>query len=275
MTENATNSRTTSSAPEGEALYVGYLPAPRSARRLAVVLAVAVPLFMAMCAAALNALRPPAGDAVWETAQARTFRGTLIANPYPMLTLAEPVGTLPAGETLLIVEMGKFGGGQRAAPFDRQSVEITGYLLDRGGSRMIELDTADDAVRASTMTFTQPPAPVTLGARELRGEIADSKCYLGAMKPGIGVIHRECAERCIRGGIPPSLIVHDDRGQIAMLVLCTPDQRPLNDHLAPFAGDIVTLTGEITRRGTLLFLTVPHDQISPAIISELAANPAR
>ncbi len=275
MDEPSTPTPASSTPGTGDGFYVGYLPAPRSVRRLALVLACALPLVMVFCAVALNALRPSAGDASWDTAHARTFRGTLLARPYPMLTLAEAVGDLPAGETLLIVEMGKFGGGQRAAPFDNQPVEITGYLLDRGGSRMIELDTADDAVRRSTASFPTPKPPITLGNRELLGEIADSKCYLGAMKPGIGLIHRECAERCVRGGIPPALVVHDDRGQAAMLILCGPDLRPLNEQLAAYAGDIVTLKGDITRQGTLLLMIVNPDQISPTILTQAAIKPVK
>ncbi|MBL0870945.1 MAG: hypothetical protein IBJ18_10260 [Phycisphaerales bacterium] len=267
MADHAPNRPAAAKPPANDPFYVGYLPAPLSARILAVVLAAALPLVMCVCAVALNALRPPAGDAVWDTAHARTFKGILTARPYPMLTLAEPVGNLPAGETLLIVEMGKFGGGQRAAGFDSQPVEITGYLLDRGGSRMIELDSAADAVRRSTVSFAPPSPPVTLGNRDLLGEIADSKCYLGAMKPGLGVVHRECAERCLRGGIPPALIVHDERGRAAMLILCAPDQSPLNERLAPFAGDVLTLKGDITRRGTLLVMAINPDQIDPTLTS--------
>lgn len=275
MADHAANSAESPAPGSGDAFYVGYLPAPRSARRLALVLALVLPLVMVVCAALLNALRPPAGDAVWDTAHALTFRGRLRALPYPMLTLAEPVGKLPAGETLLIVEMGKFGGGQRAAPFDNQPVEITGYLLDRGGSRMIELETAADAVRRSPVDFPPTPTPVSLGSREVLGEIADSKCYLGAMKPGLGVVHRECAERCVRGGIPPALVVHDDRGAAAMLVLCTPDQRPLNEQLAVYAGDIVTLKGDVTRLGTLLLITVNPDQINTNILSEVTTRTSK
>lgn len=275
MADHAGTSADSPASVSGGAFYVGYLPAPRSTRRLAFVLAVALPMVMVVCAAMLNALRPPAGDAVWDTAHALTFRGRLRAHPYPMLTLAEPVGKLPAGETLLIVEMGKFGGGQRAAPFDNQPVEITGYLLDRGGCRMIELETAADAVRPSVVNFPLLPPALPLGSREVLGEIADSKCYLGAMKPGLGVVHRECAERCVRGGIPPALVVHDDRGRAAMLILCTPDLRPLNEQLAVYTGDIVTLRGDVTRLGTLLLMAVDPDQIKPSILSEVTARTAK
>ena len=41
----------------------------------------------------------------------------------------------------------------------------------------------------------------------LRGEIVDSKCYLGVMNPGEGTVHRDCAARCLSGGLPPMLVV--------------------------------------------------------------------
>ena len=37
----------------------------------------------------------------------------------------------------------------------------------------------------------------------LIGEIVDSKRYLGVMNPGNGKVHRDCAVRCLSGGIPP------------------------------------------------------------------------
>lgn len=43
--------------------------------------------------------------------------------------------------------------------------------------------------------------PVTLD-----GELVDSKCYLGTMKPGDGKTHKSCAILCLRGGIPPLFV---------------------------------------------------------------------
>ena len=51
-----------------------------------------------------------------------------------------------------------------------------------------------------------PLMPTSLGVATLRGEIVDSKCYLGAMKPGDQKTHKACATLCIRGGIPPVLV---------------------------------------------------------------------
>ena len=53
----------------------------------------------------------------------------------------------------------------------------------------------------------------------LRGEIVDSKCFLGVMVPGAGRTHKECASLCVRGGIPPALFVRDRHGRSALLLL--------------------------------------------------------
>jgi hypothetical protein len=52
---------------------------------------------------------------------------------------------------------------------------------------------------------------------EVRGEIVDSKCFLGVMVPGSGKTHKDCASLCLRGGIPPALYVRDQSGQIVAL----------------------------------------------------------
>jgi hypothetical protein len=43
----------------------------------------------------------------------------------------------------------------------------------------------------------------------LRGEIVDTKCYLGVMTPGEDKVHRGCAVRCISRGVPPAFLVRD------------------------------------------------------------------
>ncbi|MEJ2177929.1 MAG: hypothetical protein P8Y12_08270 [Gammaproteobacteria bacterium] len=60
----------------------------------------------------------------------------------------------------------------------------------------------------------------------LTGEIADSKCFLGVMKPGEGSIHRACAEVRLLGGIRSMLVVRDCNDIRYGYILTLPDGSP-------------------------------------------------
>jgi len=96
------------------------------------------------------------------------------------------------------------------------------------------------------MTDAGPGNPITksmdLAAVELTGEIVDSKCYLGVMNPGNGKVHRDCAVRCISGGIPPAFLVRDADGRSKILLLTNWNSEHLN-HIA----ERITLRGHLTR----------------------------
>jgi hypothetical protein len=94
---------------------------------------------------------------------------------------------------------------------------------------------------------------IDLGIVALTGEIVDSKCYLGVMNPGAGKVHRDCAARCIAGGIPPAFIAKDSDGVSKTLVLSN-------------AGDVTQFVAEpVEIRGRLLrsngMLTLDADSI--------------
>jgi len=245
-------------SPE-DTFYVGYLAAPASTIRLTRILAVASLVALILLGAALATARRDPGSAVWDTAMRRTFRGSVQSSPYPMMHLTEASGEVPSGTTLLIVEMGKHGG-QRAAPLDGHRATLTGYLLVRDERRMIELDEGPDALQDDGPD-TSTHSETSLGEVDLAGEIVDSKCYLGAMKPGDGRVHKECAIRCVSAGIPPMLVVRDPLGQSAQLVLCDQQGAPLGPRLLPLVGSPARVRGEVLRRGDLFFLRTTLENI--------------
>ena len=90
-----------------------------------------------------------------------------------------------------------------------------------------------------------------LGDVDLRGEIVDSKCYLGVMNPGEGKVHRDCAARCISGGVPAALIAADQTGRRKLLLLTTADGRSLGRELLPFVAEPVSVRGTLYRSGEI------------------------
>jgi hypothetical protein len=108
------------------------------------------------------------------------------------------------------------------------------------------------------------PVPIDLGVQALRGEIVDSKCFLGAMRPGRGKPHRACATLCIRGGIPPVLRVETANGEYRHFLLTDEDGRAVNDRVLDVVAEPVEITGRVIRTGDMLVL-----QANPATIRHL------
>jgi hypothetical protein len=92
----------------------------------------------------------------------------------------------------------------------------------------------------------------------LSGEIVDSKCYLGVMKPGRDKPHRACASLCIRGGVPPILVVEDARGDRDHYFLIDADGEPIGGELLDLVAEPVRVSGRVYRLGDLRFLAAPR-----------------
>ncbi|USN98640.1 MAG: hypothetical protein H6810_10785 [Phycisphaeraceae bacterium] len=255
----------------GRPFYVGYLPLPRAH---AVFLLVLLPLALAglvVGALGLARTQPAWGDGFWQTGKATEFEGTLVLEPYPMLHVAREGGEIT---TYLLVEMGKFGTRDRfasAPELDGAAVSIRGRELHRDGRRMIEVD-PDDPVLGPPVTTLASETPVVRaplvedgGAVTIRGEVVDSKCYLGAMKPGEGRGHKSCATLCISGGIPPVLVSRDADG-VALYHLLT-DKSGAGlvgsdlETIEPMIGETVVLSGRAGRIGSWRVLML--DDLSP------------
>ncbi|TWT42165.1 hypothetical protein RAS1_32950 [Phycisphaerae bacterium RAS1] len=244
---------------DGGEFYVGYLAMPP---RLARLLRLAAPSLIVLLAAlglALALVQNDPGDGEWHDAAAREFVGRVSARPYPHVR----IGAAQSGgatETLMLVEVGKFGGGQRAAALDGRVVRISGWVLERDGRRMIEMEPGDSLQPADSAAGVGVAPDLrrvgVLGRVTLRGEIIDSKCYLGAMKPGEGKTHKECATLCIAGGIPPMLVTIDAAGKRGYILLCGADGGALDERILPFVGDAVEISGELEEWDDLTILKI-------------------
>jgi len=109
--------------------------------------------------------------------------------------------------------------------------------------------TDDAALSDQSFVATQ----LSLGAATYRGEILDSKCWFGAMRPGHGKPHKSCASLCIRGGIPPALFVTNKAEQPGLMLL-TENKTSFGMSILPFVGEPVAIAGEVLQWNNLLFL---------------------
>jgi hypothetical protein len=86
-----------------------------------------------------------------------------------------------------------------------------------------------------------------LGTLELKGEILDPKCYFGAMKPGMGKPHKDCAVRCIEGGMSPVFCMRNEKGETSYGLLLGADGGPVGHLLKDFIGDPVSIHAKVVR----------------------------
>ncbi len=243
------------SEPRADEFYIGYLPkAPsRLGRHTKLVIVVYLVFSVAAGALIVSAMRNP-GPGVWEDATPKSFSGAFLSRPYPMIIDDK-------GHAILVVDFGKRGAQQRLANVaDAQRLTLSGYPLLRDGRTMIELAPETDAIGPAAPAG-KPPLAARGERRTLVGEIVDSKCFLGAMKPGEGKTHKACATRCISGGIPPMLVCWDEKGRTSYFLLADEQGGPVGDWLLPLIGEPVQMTGDVTSIGDLTLLRIRRDGV--------------
>ncbi len=251
--------------------YVGYDPKPparlmRFVRRVVVgVIALGVAL-----AILFVLVQQPFPAAYFDFGHKGIFLGEVSTTPYPSLFQGhfDPVGHLTGYDRYLLVAPGKHGAESLVAGWDNRTAFVRGTLIHRDGQSMIEVSEPLDSAIA-IISHLEPGAPtdepeshiqlsISLGHVTLTGEIVDSKCYLGVMNPGQGKVHRDCAARCISGGIPPALLTSSISSQPEVVLLTdATGHAPTGqdrDRILHYVGEPVQLSGELRRTGQTLTL---------------------
>ncbi len=241
--------------------YIGYLPKmPKSLARI-VMIFVVLALAAAIGLALVSWLgQKPFAKSIFEFGTVKDFEGTIQAKPIPFLLIekAEKNNGLPTFERFPLVSEGKHGFD--AGLFDAQRVKLKGTLIYRDDLRMIEV-ASGSIEKSSPVSNPIEENPQVLGKFTLKGEIVDSKCYLGVMNPGQSKTHRDCAVACLRGGIPPLFIVNDSAGNVSELWLLSDKGESLNKEILDFVAEPIEISGEISRTGDHLFFKINPNQI--------------
>lgn len=231
--------------------YVGYLShAPPGLARRTRWIALGLFALAVVLAVLLVRAQSGFGSGVFEWGVLREFRGVIEADPYPVLAVERPGS---GRSRYLLSAPGKHGAGPQVAPFIGKSVAVRGTLVYRDGMTMIEV--AESGVRATdSPAVLTPERRVDFGEVTLVGEIVDSKCYLGVMKPGNTKAHRDCAVRCISGGIPPVLMVRDEHGNASYFLLVGAGGESVNQAVLDLVAEPVEITGKLVQVGDQLSL---------------------
>lgn len=242
-----------------EDFYIGYLP--KMPKRLAKITRVFIVLVFIAATGLAGVLwfgQKPFAESVFEFGAVKPYEGTIQARPIPFLLVekSDKPNGLPTFERFPLVAEGKHGFD--AENFDGARVKLKGTLIHRDDLQMIEVAAGSiEKVGESSNEFQQE----SLGNLTLQGEIVDSKCYLGVMNPGASKPHRDCAALCLRGGIPPLLIVKDRTGNVSELWLLSEAGEPVNKEILDFVAEPVEIPGEVSRLGDQLFFKINPQQI--------------
>ena len=240
-----------------DVFFVGYLRTPPALGRFFWVLVPLVLLAVLALGATFVAAQRDVGDGRF-VFMYEELAGRLETRPYPVVYLP-PSDLHPDGHAIVLSGSGKRGVIAEAAGLDGQPVDVGGVFITRGSGEMLQVGgalglQAAAEPRPEAAVFT--PEPESLGRATLAGEIVDSKCYLGAMRPGEGKVHMACAGLCIMGGIPPMFVTWPAEGEPVLYLLAGPDGGPVDQTVLLETSLYVRLTGEVERRADLLVFKV-------------------
>lgn len=197
----------------------------------------------------------------------RSFEGFVAADPYPSLIV--PRGAVAT--RYLLVGPGKSGADELVRGTVGRWTALDGSLAFRGGQALIEVVPGSLLPAVDTLGTNADGSPsravelgehyMELGERYLEGEIVGAKCHLGVMNPGSGIVHRECAALCLRGGVPPLLAIRRTDGVVEGIVVTGPAGQAVGRPLADLAGVPVGATGRLVRQGATTFFRVDPSQV--------------
>ena len=128
---------------------------------------------------------------------------------------------------------------ERRISLNNKELIFKGTLLYNDGKTIFQIDKNDDPVISIGQPASQEFLPQTkeLGVQKIKGEIIDPKCYFGVMKPGEGKVHRDCAIRCILGGIPPVFHVQNGKGENNYYLIVGPHGEKMNEAVRDYVAE--------------------------------------
>ena len=241
--------------------FIGWAETPKVDRRFFFGAGLGLLAGTAAVAGGVAALQRPMGKGDWNMGKIREWRGIATAEPYAMLRTTDLDGT---PRTALLGCQGKCGVSAKIGALAGKPVIVQGSLIQRGTHSMIAVIDGLDWIREDVggdidgLAFPKPEPVMEVS---LNGEILDTKCWFGAMRPSSGKVHKACASLCIRGGLPPAFYVKDPQDQSALMIM-TSGGFGHNKDLLPYVADTVSITGQVQRFGDLFLLDAPVSAIS-------------
>jgi len=158
--------------------------------------------------------------------------------------------------TVPLIGFGKHGADEimgdmekeKNISLDGKEVTLKGTLLYNDGKVFLQIDRNDHPViKCSTATVSPDflPRIKDLGIQTVRGEIVDPKCFFGVMKPGEGKPHKDCAIRCILGGMPPVMVVRNEKDEANYYLVVDANGGKMNEAVKEFVAEPVSIEARL------------------------------
>lgn len=202
----------------------------------------------------------------FEFGKTTEVKGFFYNDPVPMLKVFDKDSM---SITLPLVGYGKHGAEtgimelekQKGTSLNGKEVTLKGTLIYGDGKILLQIDKNDDPIINIGRESAANRQQKDLGTQTLRGEIIDPKCYFGVMKPGEGKVHRDCAIRCILGGIPPVLHVQNEKGESNYYLIVGPNGEKMNEVVQDIVGEPVSLEAKVIQQDDWIILYTGKEKI--------------
>lgn len=240
--------------------YIGWMPqAPDGIAKHIRKCAIIIGVFIVAGAIVLSLQQRKFSTATFEFGQLTTVKGIYYQFPVPSLKVTASRDAFGQSTyiTIPLVGYGKFGAEgliheleeERKTSLNEKLVTFKGTLLYSDGKALLQIDKNDSPLVAVANANAEDIAHDVkdLGTMHLNGEILDPKCYFGVMKPGHGKPHRDCAIRCIAGGISPVFRVSNVRGESQYYLILDENGNKMNAELKDHIGEPLSLSAKAVR----------------------------
>jgi len=242
--------------------YIGWMAkSPKSiAKHVKIVLLILFPVAL-IIAYLLATNQKKFSNANFEYGKTTVLTGIYYNKPVPMLKVYDKnreaitlplVGYGKHGAETAIMEIEK----EKNVSLNAKELTLKGTLIYGDGKTIFQIDNNDKPLINIGSGSTHSVEERDLGTQTLRGEIIDPKCYFGVMKPGEGKVHRDCAIRCILGGIPPVLHVQNEKGESNYYLLVGPNGEKMNEAVKDFVAEPVTIKAKVARQDDWIILYI-------------------
>jgi hypothetical protein len=199
--------------------------------------------------------------AQFEFGKTTAVKGIYSSLPVPHLLVADKgdyifmplVGYGKHGAEGIMLELEQ----EKKISLENRELTLKGTLLYGDGKVLMQVDKNEEPlVSVATSTSSLDPDRKELGHTTLKGEIVDPKCYFGVMKPGEGKPHKDCAIRCISGGIPPVLAITNEKGEKNYVLLLGNRGEKINSKVKDFVAVPSAVTGHLVQDHNWLIMMV-------------------
>ena len=246
---------------EGEAdFYIGWMPkAPGSFSKFIRKYLILILLFIIVLSSILALSQKKFGTGTFEFGKLTEIKGIYFNDPAPVIKAVsgKDIWGNVSYITIPLVGYGKHGADgiisdiekEKSVALDKKEITLKGTLLYNDGKTILQIDKNENPVISIGQEALPELLPQLkdLGVQKVKGEIVDPKCYFGVMKPGEGKPHRDCAIRCILGGMPPMFHVQNANGENNYYLLVGPHGEKMNEAVQDYVAEPAEIEARLVK----------------------------